>query len=154
MSLRLDGIDPSGRIEKEIERIDAIYRHRVLEQRVRQVALLGRKCQPRMMYTFLGFELKLGRKRVTCPDVSTARYLMIFAEIGLERVQIPYDPSQTARLLPELESCFAEVKALLLKVSPDSKRHQILARRVYAILRKRFQGAEQGRADGYSLTDP
>ena len=126
MLLRLDGIDPSGSIEKEIERIEAIYRHRILGQRVRQVALLGRKCQPRMMYTFLGYELKLGRKRLTCPDVSTARYLMIFAEIGLERVQIPYDPSQTARLLPELESCFAEIKALLpqgeprLKATPDS----------------------------------
>ncbi len=143
MLVRLGGLDPSGGIEKEIGRIDAIYRDRVLEQRVRQVALLGRKCQPRMMYTFLGFELKLGRKRVTCPDVSTGRYLMIFAEIGLERVQIPYDPSQTARLLPELESCFAEIKTQLLKLSPDSKRHQILARRVYAILRKRLRAAEQ-----------
>ena len=148
MSLRLDGIDPSGSIEKEIERIEAIYRHRILGQRVRQVALLGRKCQPRMMYTFLGYELKLGRKRLTCPDVSTARYLMIFAEIGLERVQIPYDPSQTARLLPELESCFAEIKALLLKVSPDSKRHQILARRVYSVLRKQLQGGEQRGPNG------
>ena len=148
MSLRLDGIDPSGSIEKKIERIEAIYRHRILGQRVRQVALLGRKCQPRMMYTFLGYELKLGRKRLTCPDVSTARYLMIFAEIGLARVQIPYDPSQTARLLPELESCFAEIKALLLKVSPDSKRHQILARRVYAVLRKQLQGGEQRGPNG------
>ncbi len=146
MSLRLDRFDPSGRIEEEIEKINAIYRNRVLAQRVRPVALLGRKCQPRMMYTFLGFELKLGRKRVTCPDVSTARYLMIFAEIGLERVQIPYDPTQTARLLPELESCFGEIKARLLGVSPDSKRRQILARRVYAILRERLQVAELGRS--------
>ena len=146
MSLRLDRFDPSGRIEEEIEKINAIYRNRVLAQRVRPVTLLGRKCQPRMMYTFLGFELKLGRKRVTCPDVSTARYLMIFAEIGLERVQIPYDPTQTARLLPELESCFGEIKARLLGVSPDSKRRQILARRVYAILRERLQVAELGRS--------
>ncbi len=145
MSLRLDRFDPNGSIEKEIERINVIYRNRVLAQRVRPVALLGRKCQPRLMYTFLGFELKLGRKRLTCPDASTARYLMVFAEIGLGRVQIPYDPSQTARLLPELESCFAEIKALLLRVSPDSKRQQILARRVYAVLRERLQGAEQGR---------
>ena len=146
MSLRLDELDPQGSIEKTVKRIEAIYRDQVLEQRVRGVDLLGRKCQPRMMYTFLGFELKMGRKRVTCPDVSTARYLMIFAEIGLERVQIPYDPSQTARLLPELESCFGGIKARLHEVSPDRAQHQILGRRVYAALRKRLRDTEEGRS--------
>ena len=60
------------------------------------------------MYTFLGFELKLSRKRITCPDMVTARYLMLFAEMGMDAVSIPYDPTQTARLLPETRERFLQ----------------------------------------------
>jgi len=62
------------------------------------------------MKTLLGFELQLGRKRITCPDLTTARYLSVFAELGVKTIRIPYDPTRTALILAELEESFANLK--------------------------------------------
>lgn len=77
---------------------------------VRWVNLLGRKCTPRIERTFLGYELRMGRKRLPCPDMVSARYLSIFAELGFRRAAIPYRPTDTAALLPRLERLFAQLK--------------------------------------------
>ena len=79
------------RIDQEIERIGQIYHQDVVVQPCRDLVLLGRKCKPQILYTFLGFELKMDRTRLSCPDMSTARYLRIFAEIGMKQVKLPYD---------------------------------------------------------------
>lgn len=97
-------------VERETDNIKSLYRAQVLSGRTRTVELLGRKCRPEILRTFLGLEVKAGRKRITCPDLSTARYLKIFAELGLESVEIPYDPTVTARILPELERSFQGLK--------------------------------------------
>jgi len=68
-------------IQEEIEKLGRTYGEEVLSGRTRVVSLPGRKCEPRILNTFLGFELQVAQKRITCPDMSTARYLRIFAEI-------------------------------------------------------------------------
>ncbi len=130
-------------IRKQIEEIGQLYVNRVLSQRTRRVPLLGRKCQPHIMYTFLGFEVKMGRKRVTCPDMATARYLKIFAELGMDSVQIPYDPSQTARIVPLLETAFDRIKASLSKQECDRVQFQAVLRRMYKELRDELKGGKK-----------
>lgn len=129
---------PAGKdkLREQIEKIKKIYCEDVLSQRTRQVPLLGRKCRPQLMVTFLGFELKLNRKRITCPDMTTARYLIIFAELGLPSVAIPYDPVQTARLLPELEEAFSRLKELRLEQGYSQSQHQLEVRKRYRRLRR------------------
>ena len=68
-------------IQEEIEKLVGTYAREILVGPTRVVPLLGRKCEPRILHTFLGFELKLAQKRITCPDMSTAHYLQIFAEL-------------------------------------------------------------------------
>lgn len=123
-------------IREQIETIQHLYCNRVLSQQTRQVSLLGRKCTPQLMYTFLGFELKLSHKRITCPDMTTARYLMIFAELGMSRVALPYDPVRTARLLPELEKAFGRLKELMLEQGYSRPRHQLEVRKMYRKIRE------------------
>ena len=130
-------------ITERINRIKEIYGREVLSQRTRVVRLLGRKCEPQLMYTFLGFELKLSRKRITCPDMVTARYLMLFAEIGMDTVSIPYDPTQTARLLPELEGAFSRIKEWLLGQGYGKAQHQLAVRKVYQKIREGLKEAER-----------
>lgn len=119
------------------------YAESILPYRTRIVSLLGQKCQPQIMYTFLGYELKLGRKRVTCPDISTARYLKIFAEIGMPWIKIPYDPTRTAGLLPDLEKNFYRIKQLLLEKGYDRRRHQFMLRRTYEKIRDALSRCEK-----------
>ena len=138
---RISCLDQEG-IELEVNRIDTLYRNSVLTQRVRTVRLPGRKCHPQIMYTFLGFEIKVGIRRLTCPDITSARYLMIFVELGMDRVHIPYDPTQTAVLVPELEQSFHRIKELLLKAGFDSHSHGQMVRRVYQRLRSRLRKAD------------
>jgi hypothetical protein len=52
----------------------------------------------------LGVELKVGRRRLLCPDLATARYLAVLARAGCESVAIPYDITKTSHLADELES--------------------------------------------------
>ena len=83
-----------------------IYRNRVLKMRTRSYHFgpLPRKPVSEIQHTLLGVELKIGRRRLLCPDLATARYLAIFARAGCKDVAIPYDITKTSQLADELES--------------------------------------------------
>ena len=59
-----------------------------------------------VLHTLLGIELKIGKHRLSCPDLATARYLQVFARLGLTEVAVPYDISQLPRIADEFESAW------------------------------------------------
>jgi hypothetical protein len=128
-------IDVDSEIRGEIERIRQIYCCDVLKKKHRELQLLGRKCSPQILYTFLGYELKMGRKRVSCPDISSARYLKLFAEIGMHSARMPYDPTHTALVLTGLEHSLHEIHRLLLTKDLTPVQHRRALRRTYAKIR-------------------
>lgn len=84
-----------------------LYRQRVLSQRTRRFELGGGKVSTvEILHTLLGIELKLGRRRLLCPDLATARYLQVFARFGVAVVAVPYDITQISRIADELESAW------------------------------------------------
>lgn len=113
-----------------VQRIQAIYETEVLARRHRRVKLAGRRHPAHLMQTFLGYEVKLGRKRIACPDLVTARYLALFGEIGMPAIALPYDPTVTSALLPALESAFEELRACAKNSSPRNSPFQRLKLRL------------------------
>ncbi len=91
-----------------------IYREQILTKRTRayHLEVPSKRGTVEVQYTLLGVELKLGRRRVFCPDLATARYLSVFARIGNPNFGVPYDISQLSRLADQLE--FAWQRMLLL----------------------------------------
>ena len=87
------------------EWIPAIYRDRVRSQRTRSYHLNITQTEHRadIQHTLLGIELKIGNKRFSCPDLSTARYLQVFARIGCQDIAVPYDITKISLLADELE---------------------------------------------------
>jgi hypothetical protein len=87
------------------EWIPAIYREKVRTQRTRAYHLNIAPAEHRaeIYHTLLGIELKVGNKRFSCPDLSTARYLQVFARIGCQDVAVPYDITKISTLADELE---------------------------------------------------
>lgn len=83
-----------------------IYRNRVLQMRTRSYhfGALPKKPTSEIQHTLLGVELKVGRRRLLCPDLATARYLSILARVGCEAVAVPYDITKTSQLADEMES--------------------------------------------------
>ena len=83
-----------------------IYRERILKLRTRSYEFDGAKAAARVdiQHTLLGVELKVGRKRLLCPDLATARYLSVFARLGCKAVAVPYDITKISHLADELES--------------------------------------------------
>src|SRR5690606_18750554 len=61
---------------------------------------------PEILHTLLGVELKIGRRRIACPDLSTARYLRVFARLGCRKFAILYDISRIPAAADELESAW------------------------------------------------
>lgn len=86
--------------------IPDIYREkiRVLRTRAYLLDIPSRENEAEILHTLLGVELKVGRKRLSCPDLSTARYLRIFARLGVNEIAVPYDISKIAAFADELES--------------------------------------------------
>lgn len=128
-------------MEKEIGQFIELYIDRVLTARHRQVSLRGRKCRAAIMHTLLGYEVKAGRKRITCPDLITARYLRAFAETGVATVRIPYDPTVTRGIIREIESGLEQIRRASGD-APDS------CRKAYRRLRQKLQKAEQEQLSG------
>lgn len=96
------------------EWLPEIYRAKVRTQRTRahQLEVARRENRAIIQHTLLGVELKVGNHRFSCPDLSTARYLQIFARFGCQSVAVPYDITKISTLADELESSWQ--KSLLL----------------------------------------
>jgi hypothetical protein len=107
-------------IAAEVERllgeqqIAVIYRERILPLRTRKYELKAptKPVLVEVLHTLLGIELKIGKRRLLCPDLATARYLSVFARLGVEAVAVPYDITQISRLADVLESAWYRMLTL------------------------------------------
>ena len=84
----------------------SIYREKIrsLRTRAHSLAIPERENSAEIQHTLLGVELKVGNIRLGCPDLSTARYLQVFARLGCQEIAIPYDITKISTLADELES--------------------------------------------------
>ena len=109
-----------------------IYRSKVRTLRTRSVILdvPEKENSAEIMHTLLGIELKVGRQRFACPDLSTARFMQVFARIGCREFAIPYDITKISTLADQLETAWQ--KSLLLLSSGENgpvinrRRNQLL----------------------------
>jgi hypothetical protein len=95
--------------------ISTIYRDRIRVIRTRsyQLSAPAKKVAVEVMHTLLGIELKIGKRRLLCPDLATARYLSVFARLGAPEVAVPYDITQISRLADDLESAWYRMLMLV-----------------------------------------
>jgi len=123
-----------------------IYRERILKMRTRayQFPPISKSAPPEIQHTLLGTELKVGRHRLLCPDLATARYLSVFARIGCTAVAIPYDITKVSHAADELESSWCRM--LLLADSVTAQRSSAFRARLRRLLigRVRDEIAEGG----------
>ena len=113
--------------------LSRIYRERILKLRTRSYHfdIAGVPKRVLIQHTLLGVELKVGRKRLLCPDLATARYLSVFARLGCPDVAVPYDITKISQLADELESSWYR---MLLLVDQE-------ARAKSGIFRSRVRGS-------------
>jgi hypothetical protein len=92
-----------------------IYRERILKLRTRSYEFENAKPSASVIiqHTLLGVELKVGRRRLLCPDLATARYLSVFARLGCKAVAVPYDITKISHLADELESSWYRMLLLV-----------------------------------------
>jgi hypothetical protein len=126
----------AGQIQKDMGEswLPAIYRDQILGLRTRSYAFppVSRQSRPEIQHTLLGIELKVGRRRMLCPDLATARYLAVFARAGCAAIAIPYDITKISHLADQLESSWHRM--LLLAGSLAGDRGDTFATRVRALL--------------------
>ncbi len=103
------------------EWLPEIYRAKVRTQRTRSYNLdiARRENRAIIQHTLLGVELKVGNQRFSCPDLSTARYLQIFARIGCRQIAVPYDITKISTLADELESSWHKSLLILDETAKD-----------------------------------
>lgn len=101
--------------------IPRIYRERILRMRTRSyhLGLIGKTSAIEIQHTLLGIELKIGRRRMLCPDLATARYLSVFARAGCADVALPYDISRISPLADQLESSWQRMLLFVERVSQN-----------------------------------
>ena len=103
------------------EWLPAIYRERVRTQRTRayHLNITPKEHRAEIQHTLLGIELKIGNKRFSCPDLSTARYLQVFARVGCQDVAVPYDITKISTLADELEIAWHKIVLLFENATSD-----------------------------------
>lgn len=150
-SIALKQITPAGKYAQEIieQLADAwlpnIYT-RILKLRTRSYCLQNQKtsAQVSVQHTLLGVELKIGRRRVLCPDLATARYLQIFARLGCNEVAVPYDITKISRLADELESSWHRMLLLIDAKDKSEKLRVRLRSLLFANIREEILVAGPG----------
>ena len=119
--------DYAQRIQQQLGEtwLPRIYRDRIRKLRTRSYHFETASTSARVViqHTLLGVELKVGRRRLLCPDLATARYLSIFARIGVTDVAVPYDITKISQLADELESSWYRMLLLVeQEARPESAR--------------------------------
>lgn len=126
----------AGQVKTELSDawLPLIYRQRILKMRTRSYSFgaLTRKPSVEIQHTLLGVELKVGQRRLLCPDLATARYLSVFARAGCEEVAIPYDITRVTLLADELESSWHRM--LLLADHKATQRSDSFRARIHGLL--------------------
>ncbi len=119
------------------EWLPSIYQEKVRTQRTRahRLEIARRENRALIQHTLLGIELKVGNKRFACPDLSTARYLQIFARFGCQEVAVPYDITKISTLADELESSWHK-SLLLLEAAAKDKTSAVKGRMRGALIKE------------------
>lgn len=114
--------------------IGALYRDAIRPLRTRSYALNApiKTVPVEILHTLLGIELKIGKRRLLCPDLATARYLAVFAKLGVGEIAVPYDITQISRLADALESSW--FRMLTLTEHLTAERSNRLRSRVFTLL--------------------
>ena len=140
MTKMADHAPTSAALAAEIERmlgehaIAALYRASVRPLRTRRFQL-NAPPQPvpvDVQHTLLGIELKIGKRRLQCPDVATARFLAVFARLGVAEVAVPYDITRMGALADALEAAWFRLTAAV--EAATAGRSNRLRARVLALL--------------------
>ena len=123
-----------------------IYRERILKMRTRAYEFPGlpKRAEPRIHHTLLGIELTVGRRRMLCPDLATARYLAVLARAGGKAVAIPYDITKISQIADELESSWHRMFLLLDEVTRDEGLRARTRRLLVARVREQIAAAGGG----------
>jgi len=114
--------------------LPSVYRELVLKIRTRsyEFPAVPKRGDPQIYHTLLGVEIKVGRRRMLCPDLATARYLAVFARLGGRAVAIPYDITKISLVADELERSWHRM--LLLADSMTTDRTPAFRTRVRQLL--------------------
>ena len=98
-----------------------IYHELILKTRTRsyEFPAVQKRVDPQIYHTLLGVELKVGRRRMLCPDLATARYLAVFARLGSQAVAIPYDVTRISLVADELERSWHRMLLLADSMTTD-----------------------------------
>lgn len=99
-----------------------IYREKIRSLRTRSfnLGVPNKENAVEIMHTLLGVEIKVGRKRITCPDLAMARYLAVFARIGCNEIAVPYEINRVSSIADELESSWHRMLLLVTSVAAES----------------------------------
>lgn len=130
--------------------LSALYVSRIRSQRTRAVRLEipTRENDPQINYTLLGIELKVGRRRIACPDLATARFMRVFARFGCRDFAIPYNITKISIEADALETSWHRAFLLLDEITAGrsvQSRASVRAKLVKAI-RTEIQDAGAGEA--------
>lgn len=117
-----------------------IYTERILKMRTRSYYFGAPPRKPRVeiQHTLLGVELKVGQRRLLCPDLATARYLSVFARAGCKEAAVPYDITRVSLLADELESSWHRM--LLLANHKAAERTEAFRARIHGLLIAKLRG--------------
>ena len=109
-----------------------IYRNGILKMRTRayDFPALPNNPAPQIHHTLLGIELKVGRQRMLCPDLATARYLAVFARLGCRAAAIPYDITRISQAADALESSWHRMFLLANEATRNSASMRARLRRL------------------------
>jgi hypothetical protein len=112
-----------AQIEAQLEEswLPRIYSERILKMRTRayQFPAMTKDAKADIQHTLLGIELRVGKSRMLCPDLATARYLGVFARLGCKVIAIPYDITKISQLADELESSWHRMLLLSDRLPSD-----------------------------------
>jgi hypothetical protein len=128
-----------GAVQTVRDELSADWLPNIYEQKVRsgrtracKIEVPRRENRALIQHTLLGIELKVGRRRFSCPDLATARYMRVFARIGCREFAVPYDITRVPAIADELETAWQRALLILENLETSASARASLIKEIRA----------------------
>lgn len=135
--------------------LPSIYAEKIRSQRTRSIHIdvPERENRAEINYTLLGIEVQVGKRRFTCPDLATARYIRVMVRIGCRDFAIPYDITKVSVAADDLETSWQRALIILEEATRDKGTKSIAAIRSRLVKAIREAVREMGPGDAMPAFD-
>jgi type I restriction-modification system DNA methylase subunit len=119
------------------------YKNEVLSKETYEILIPDYKKEPRIDNTLTGWVIILDKEQISCPNMEVARYLKVFAEMGVKKVRVPLNEDYIIQIIDKFEHLKSKTDSVINEFTSgitDKKLKNLILHKTWSAIIARIKG--------------